>query len=327
MIVNDSRMISIIVPVYNVENYLPQCLNSIITQKYQNWECILIDDGSTDNSGLICDNYSQKDNRITIIHQTNQGVSVARNTGIKYANGQYITFVDSDDWIDENYLSCLLKGLESNSDIIASGLIQEFPDNTTQIFVPTKDYTFPLNKEYTNIFVEMNKLNLFYGPVAKLYKHAIIKKYHIRFPKNCSYGEDLIFNYQYLSHIKKITCISVANYHYRIIGTGTLSTRFRPDQFDTDYSQWKILCMFYKERKMWNLISQEYLYLRLWGIIYDGIFGLQNIQKNIIDKIVNIPEHNELIHWEHTFSCAKWIKKMIQYKCSYLLYLILKRTK
>ena len=79
---NNSGMISIIVPVYNVEDYLPQCLNSIITQKYQNWECILIDDGSTDSSGLICDSYSQKDNRITIIHQTNQGVSVARNRGI-----------------------------------------------------------------------------------------------------------------------------------------------------------------------------------------------------------------------------------------------------
>lgn len=324
---NDLGMISIIVPVYNVEDYLPQCLNSIITQKYVNWECILIDDGSTDNSGLICDSYSQKDNRITIIHQANQGVSVARNNGIKCATGQYITFVDSDDWIDENYLNSLLKGLYSNSDIVASGLIQEFPDNTTKTLVPPQNYSFSLNEEHTNIFVEMNKLSLFYGPVAKLYKHSIIKKYNISFPENCSYGEDLIFNYQYLSHIKEITCMSVVNYHYRIIGSGTLSSRFRPDRFDTDYFQWKILRMFYQQQQMWNRISQEYLYQKLWGIVYDGIFEEKKIKKNIIDKIVNIPEHNELIYWEHTFSCAKWIKKLIQYKCSYLLYLILKKTR
>ncbi|WP_288735329.1 glycosyltransferase family 2 protein [uncultured Phocaeicola sp.] len=320
-------MISIIIPVYNVANYLSQCLNSVIAQKYKNWECILIDDGSTDDSGHICDNYSQIDNRITTIHQTNQGVSAARNTGIKYANRQYITFVDSDDWIDENYLDTLLKGLETQTELVASGLIQEFSDTTRQIFAPKKDYTFQLDEEHTRIFVEMNRLSLFYGPVAKLYKYAIIKKHHILFPENCSYGEDLIFNYRYLGCIKEITCISAANYHYRIIGSGTLSSRFRPDQFETDYSQWKILRIFYQQQQMWNKISQEYLYQKLWGIVYDGIFGQQNIQKNIIDKIINIPEHNELIYWEHTFSCAKWIKKLFQYKCSHLLYLIIKGTR
>ena len=97
-------IISIIVPVYNVEKYLSRCLDSILFQSFPDWECILIDDGSSDNSGKICDEYAQQDDRFIVIHQQNSGVSAARNAGLDIAKGQWFSFVDSDDWIGSNFL-------------------------------------------------------------------------------------------------------------------------------------------------------------------------------------------------------------------------------
>ena len=98
----DNDLISIVVPLYNVENYLKECIDSILTQSYHNLEIILVDDGSTDNSGKICDNYAKKDSRIKVIHKENGGASDARNYGIKEAKGKYIQFTDSDDFYDKN---------------------------------------------------------------------------------------------------------------------------------------------------------------------------------------------------------------------------------
>ena len=103
--------ISIIVPVYNVEKYLEKCIDSILNQSYQNLEIILIDDGSTDNSGSICDEYKKKDQRVQVIHQKNQGQSSARNAGLNIAKGSYIGFVDSDDWIEQNMYEKLYKNI------------------------------------------------------------------------------------------------------------------------------------------------------------------------------------------------------------------------
>lgn len=110
--------ISVIVPVYNVEKYLKRCINSILNQTFKNFELILVNDGSTDNSLNICKNYKEKDGRIQLISQTNKGLSAARNTGLKYAKGKYVCFVDSDDFIEKEYLSLLLSNIEKyNSDI------------------------------------------------------------------------------------------------------------------------------------------------------------------------------------------------------------------
>ena len=114
----EEELISVIVPVYNVEKYLEKCIDSIINQTYQNLEIILVDDGSTDGSGKICDEYSRKDNRIKVIHKENGGLSDARNIGIKNANGGLIGFIDSDDYITENMFEVLQKDLRKyNADI------------------------------------------------------------------------------------------------------------------------------------------------------------------------------------------------------------------
>lgn len=119
-------MISIIIPVYNVKLYLDNCIQSVIQQSYTDFECILVDDGSTDGSSEICDQWAEKDNRIIIVHQPNGGVSSARNKGLEQAKGEYICFIDSDDWVDVDYLSAMINNLkEKETDLIICGLTQE----------------------------------------------------------------------------------------------------------------------------------------------------------------------------------------------------------
>ncbi|WP_295363468.1 glycosyltransferase family 2 protein [uncultured Succinivibrio sp.] len=131
--ISTSFLISVIVPIYKVEKYLGKCIESIIRQSYSNLEIILVDDGSPDRCGAICDEYARKDSRIKVIHQDNMGLSVARNTGLNIATGEYITFVDSDDWIDQNFIKLLLKSmLKSNAQIAVTSLLNVYEDGTTK---------------------------------------------------------------------------------------------------------------------------------------------------------------------------------------------------
>ena len=324
-------MISIIVPVYNVEKYLDECIQSIHEQTYTDWECLLINDGSKDNSLSICEKWAKLDTRIRVIHQTNQGVSAARNKGIQMAEGQFITFIDSDDWIDNKYLESLyILGREYKIDLCVSGLIQNYPNGYTLAFHPSYKGSFSLNKKNLNHFIDLNKKYLLYGPVSKLYKKEIINKYNIKFPIDISYGEDLIFNFQYLEHVNTIACIDKAFYHYRIIGTGTLSSKLRRDQFKVDYMQWNILKSFYERRNLWFNEAKELLYHRLWGIIYDGLFiypKLKDANKEYIKEILSIREIKELKQYQHIYSCKYWIKYAILYRLSIIFYLYFKLNK
>lgn len=319
-------MISVIVPVYNVKKYLNQCLQSIVVQTYSQFECILVDDGSNDGSENICDIWRQKDNRIVVIHQKNQGVSAARNKGLQIAQGDYITFIDSDDWVDADYLQSLVEPLQQDSfDLVVTGLVQEKTNGSRSVYQPSSFHSFILNKKNVESFIELNQKFLLYGPMVKLYRHDIITRYHIGFDIDCSYGEDLLFNYRYLEYVGKIACVSRTTYHYRIIGEGTLSTKLRLDQFQVDYHQWKILLEFYKNKGLWDSnLSKELLYTRLWGIVYDGIFLYPRLPKQTIGylrRIVNIPEINELRKYRDLYHCNSWIKKGILGRCYLIFYL------
>lgn len=137
---------------------------------------------------------------------------------------------------------------------------------------------FRVRLQSYKLFVMLNEQNLLYGPIVKLYKNNIIQHHQILFDPQVSYGEDLLFNYQYLEYAHTIACINESHYHYRILGSGTLSSKFRPKQFDTDYQQWKILQSFYQRHHLWSSTAQTYLYKRLWGILYDGIFLYPRLQ-------------------------------------------------
>ena len=124
-----TRLLSIIVPVYNVENYLNKCIESILLQTYKNIEVILVDDGSTDLSGKICDKYKRKDKRVKVIHKANEGLVKARKTGIEYASGEVVAYVDGDDWIEMDMYSSMIEHMDDNVDVVTSGLIYEWKDH------------------------------------------------------------------------------------------------------------------------------------------------------------------------------------------------------
>ena len=319
-------MISIIVPVYNVEKYLDECIQSIVSQSYTDWECILIDDGSTDNSGLLCDKWAKQDNRIKVIHQENQGVSAARNQGIDNSKGEFITFIDSDDWVESEYLQTLFQPtLKQPTDLIVTGIIQDYSNENSTIYQPNYSLTFELTSSNITHFVELNQKYLLYGPTSNLYRSDFVRQYQIRFCNNTSYGEDLLFNYQYLEHVRTITCVNQSHYHYRIISSGTLSSTFRANQFEIDYEQWKVLQSFYQRKGLWNQEVKNYLYNRLWGIIYDGIFlypKLKNNNYTYLKNILSIPEIGALKYYKNVFSCKEWIKNCIIHRNCFLFSLI-----
>ena len=186
-------MISVIVPVYNVEKYLEKCIDSVINQSYQELEIILVDDGSTDSSGIICNQYAEKDKRIKVIHQENRGQSCARNVGLKLATGNFITFVDSDDTIEINMFEKLIE-IENKTgcDLVICGhrTVQEGEElkHTNETF-----YTelLDINALWEEVFGKLNN-----AVWNKLYKKELLKG--VYFPLELAHGEDLIFNLKYL---------------------------------------------------------------------------------------------------------------------------------
>ncbi len=206
--------ISVIIPVYNVESYLPQCLDSLLAQSYSNFEMILVDDGSPDSSGKICDEYAAKDPRIKVIHQENQGVSTARNNGIDIATGKWITFVDSDDWVDTSFLENFQINKNTFADVVFQGLKyvdhnsgrtkrkKQFSDNT--IVIP-------------DIAGELAKQDIlsFGVSVCKCYKTSIIRQYNILFNASISFHEDHIFTFKYLASCHTLVTTSHCCYNYR----------------------------------------------------------------------------------------------------------------
>ena len=310
-------MVSIIIPIYNAERHLEQCLESIFSQTYNDFECILIDDGSTDSSSSICDQWMKKDLRFRVIHKKNEGVSAARNDGLAIAKGEKILFVDSDDWLEDGYIAEMANHC-GNADMTVSGQIREYGNGKQKIFKPHQTSSFLLNSENTTIFTQLCKDWLLYAPHEKLFRRDIIEQNGIRFKVGCNYGEDLTFNFEYLYHVKVISLVNKALYHYRI-GADSLSTRFRPNQFDEDYGQWHILSTFFQKRQLWNEESKPYLYKRLWGIVYNGIFlypQLKDTPSSYIEHILSIPEIEGLKEHEREFRCSSWIKWMILHRQS-----------
>ncbi len=230
------------------------------------------------------------------------------------ATGEYLAFIDSDDWVDADYLEVLHRAIAvSSADVAVCGIVQEFSDGRSKEMVPPCDDAFTLETRNADKFVELNRQNLFYGPVVKLYKSGVILEGGLAFPVGISYGEDLLFNYQYLRHVKRVACVAQSSYHYRILGAGTLSSKQRPDQFQTDYEQWKVLKAFYEERHLWNEGAKKLLYQRLWGIVYDGLFSTPTSNK----EILSIPEIDDLQAHKGVFSCSWWIKWCILHRITF----------
>lgn len=210
--------ISVIVPVYNVERYLRQCLDSIVNQTYQNLEIILVDDGSPDNCGAICDEYAEKDGRIIVIHKENGGVRAARNDGIERATGDWVAFADSDDWCEMDYYEQLIKAVGNHkADVIcAGGYCKEYPSKSIQIYTFTEPFQFTGRKSMVPL---MKRLRLYGLPWDKLYRTTFLKENHLLFDVTCEAFDDFLFNLQVYDKTESVIGCRMVGYHYRQVAT------------------------------------------------------------------------------------------------------------
>lgn len=205
--------VSVIIPVYNAEKYLRECLDSVLAQSYVDFELLLVNDGSTDSSGSICDEYAAKDTRVKVFHKENGGVSAARNIGIKEARGQYVTFVDADDFVKISFLEDF-NTINSEADFYTQGyIVWMAPEKFQQVTISQN------NVFYTELNQEIEKLDIVHSvleaPWAKLFKREILSNNNQLFNEKLSNGEDHLFVMEYLNYINSIYLCNTANYCYR----------------------------------------------------------------------------------------------------------------
>lgn len=260
--------ISIIIPIYNTEKYLPHCLDSILKQTYENFELILIDDGSTDNSNKIADDYAKKDKRIKVVHQKNAGQSAARNKGLELATGDFISFIDSDDKIKPTFLEELLAIFDNNTSLAVCGIHYKRlkQKSAEDVFINP----FPSQKKSETKAGYILKLlaldGRLYSSVNKLYRADIAKK--CAFDKNLNFAEDTKFVLDYLKKSKgEIKFVLKPLYIYNF---GTDSSTIKSS--GVIWQNWQIS---YQNLKSWlgkNPTLQEKFWLRLvhlrWRISY-----------------------------------------------------------
>ncbi len=202
--------ITIIIPIYNLEDYLDNCLNSIKKQTYTNFEVLLIDDGSTDKSKQICKFYVKEDSRFKYFYQHNAGVSKARNLGLQKACGKFVTFVDGDDFLNSNHLQDMIDGMEYGQ-LSISGRNDIYQDKVKQSFKVDKDVVLNRRQLVDGIL----KPGIIYSfPWNKLYLTKIIKDNLITFNESLDYGEDLVFNMEYVLKINTAILKTDATYNY-----------------------------------------------------------------------------------------------------------------
>ena len=227
--------ISIIIPVYNVERYLPRCLDSVLAQTFADFELLLIDDGSPDRSPAICDQYAAKDPRIQVFHKPNGGVSSARNLGIDHAQGSFIAFIDADDYIEPNFLEEMLNAMNRyNADLVCCGVYEGEKNDGSYAYIrkTDKDKKFTRNEMLIEMLAPDSCGS---APFNKLYKASIIKSNQIRFPEDMKYWEDSCFVIKYTSHCAQTAYISNVLYHYVANDTSVTHKKLTTNTIDYRY--------------------------------------------------------------------------------------------
>jgi glycosyltransferase involved in cell wall biosynthesis len=287
-----SELISVIVPIYNVEAFLTQCVDSLIKQNYKNIEIILVDDGSTDNSSQICDEYAKNDNRIISIHKENGGLSSARNAGLDIAKGKYIAFVDSDDFVSADYLESMYNNLKKyNKDISICGS-SHYYDKGVIKKIALQDVVLNLNKEEAHKYAYI----IGYYDVGmwnKLFKYELFN--NIRFPLKKK-SEDIFILYKLIDKSNGIYYNSDSKYYYRQRNDSiTKSININYDAIEATNNA----IDFYKDNKYYDVLLYAYRYLLF---AYIGIYNACLCRTNNIKEAKRIRKE------------AKKIKKFINYK-------------
>lgn len=254
---NRQPVVSIIVPVYNGEKTLPRCVNSICRQNFTDYELLLLNDGSEDDSLKICQEFCERDERIRVIDKKKEGVSATRNRGIEEATGKYIQFIDCDDYVTKDYLEVLIKNMQAEQcDLIIAGYTRHKNGRIKQK-VP-KCQVFANLKTFSYAFFPLYNQCLISTVWNKLYKKEKIVE---GFPIGQSLGEDLLFNLSYIKECEKIVVMEQAGYQYCIENKNSLAMQYREDKFEKTMELHKKVLAFCKEsldlkkEKQWQDIT------------------------------------------------------------------------
>ena len=214
--------VSMIIPVYQVEKYIAQCIESVLKQTFQNFELILVDDGSKDQSGIICDSYAAKDDRIIVIHTENRGAAAARNTGLDHASGRYITFLDGDDYLAENMIARLYEVIEhSEYDMVVCDFLNLLPDEKDNFIVHLQERTVNGRDVLEHLKNEKNH-GVWTIVWNKIYKREVLE--NLRFPSG-KYFEDEFFSNQLYLNSNQIHVIPDVLCYHRVLASSTMNTQ------------------------------------------------------------------------------------------------------
>lgn len=222
---------SIVIPVYNAEDFLAECLDSLVGQHYTNFEIILVNDGSTDNSLEIANGFAKNDRRFKIISQRNSGVSTARNSGIKNSKGEYILFVDADDYIiDSNALLKISQLIDGTHDVDLIMFPMKYENNRKIDYIEEGKYNLKDEfSEQLRIMARNEELN---SPCNKIYRNKIIKDYDLGFAKDIKIGEDLLFNIEYIRNSKSVYYLNKELYFYRTSNENSATSRYLDNKYN-----------------------------------------------------------------------------------------------
>lgn len=273
------KLVSVILPTYNMELYLAQCLKSITLQSYKNIEVIVVIDGATDSSFQIAKSFQDQDERFKVVWQENAGSGPARNNGLMHATGEYIMFVDPDDWIDSNMVEDLLEAaITSGADLVIAGGKTVYENNPTRNSI--EQYENRLIKGRNNVremymdFLAEGKLG---APTSKLFKAKLIKEHNIQFP-DLRRSQDIVFNYRYYDMIDSVYISKCVGYNYRIVEE-VQNLKLREDYYKTlSLIYFEIMEMLSK----WAIVVNSKSYRAMCNFFLPSVMA--NIEANIIRK-------------------------------------------
>lgn len=311
-------MVSIILPIYNKEKELEQCLKSILNQTYKNLEIILVNDGSKDLSKDICEKFLDEDDRIKLINKKNAGVELARITGLENSNGNYITFVDPDDWVSNNAIELLVRAIKNEDADVSFGKYCKVLDRQGLIRRVVK------GNIYNNLVIEKAELmNEYYGsfsgwgelPVsmcAKLYKKSLIDSVNYQ-PVGISHGEDLCFNLQILPHANKIVSIPETIYFYR---WGGMTNNINKNLFKDACTAYKFKLKMFKEHNSKESYAKASVELCNFFITYiDTYLRFTNLSDMEIKSIISEEIKNEILQNAVRIPTYEWFLNNKLYNC------------
>ncbi|OFV71345.1 glycosyltransferase family 2 protein [Acetobacterium wieringae] len=300
-------LVSIIIPVYNTEKYLKRCIDSARNQTYRKIEIILINDGSTDKSKDICDDYCSKDKRIKVVHNKNSGVSSTRNCGLSLANGEFVQFADSDDYLDIHYTENMLRKMKLNSDLVISGYnIVKSSGGQTAITKNNPSIKGDISKkEFKENFGLFFSESLINSVCNKIYRNEIIRKQNIVFREEINMGEDLLFNLEYFKHCDKINILDESLYNYTDFVSDSLTQSYKYNYYNVQKLLYNDIRKFLKEDNYYtghNIKFVENVYIENIINCIDNLFHTNSLlgKRDILNEMLEIVNDTYLSAYQAT---------------------------